>query len=222
MRISAKGANVALHPAQRLALILEPETAVVGRIKGGMRHEAEGTQAVVDRYDDDIAQACEIIQRIDVGGAADISSAVDPYDDRLAVLRDARRRHRDIEIQTILVVAGVGLSKSRYLRTGALILGRIERAGPTSLRHGRGKPEIPDRRQCKRDPLELPHALALDTPQRSRIGVHAQRIGRFRRPGRAYRKAREHEQRPHPAEQFRHRDLDSWVPGQPTLMASAI
>src|ERR1700686_1492847 len=173
MRISAKGADISLHPAQRLALILEPETAVVGWIKGGMRHEAECTQTVVDRYDDDIARACEIIQRIDVGGAADVSSAVDPYEHRLAVLHaarcGARRRHRDIQIQTILVVAGVGLAKSRYLRAGALILGCIERAGPTSLWYGRRKPEIPDRRQCERDPLELPHAFAWDTPQPPRI-----------------------------------------------------
>src|ERR1700722_11096964 len=180
MGITAECADIAFHPPQRLALVLEPEAAVVGRIKGGMCHEAECTQTVIDRYESDIARACEIIQRIDVGGAADVSSAVDPYDDRPAVLPiargGARRRHRDIQIQTILVIARVGLAKSRYLRAGALIRGRIKRAGPTSLWHGRRKPKIPERRQWKRDPLELPPAFALGPADRSRIGVHPQRI----------------------------------------------
>src|SRR5450631_858568 len=98
--IPTKCANIAFDPPQRLPLVLKTQTTVVRRIEGGVCHEPKRPKTIVDRYDDEIARSGEIVKGIDIGRTTDISSTVDPYNDRLTVLhaahRGVRRGYRDI------------------------------------------------------------------------------------------------------------------------------
>src|SRR5262249_39072090 len=109
--VTAKGGNIALHPAERLldvqdAIVAERMALIVQR---RMREEAQEAQAVVQR--DDYRGAPqgsprrELAPVVVVGGAVHIAAAVDPDQDRVPaalLVAVSHGRREDVEIKAVL------------------------------------------------------------------------------------------------------------------------
>ena len=140
-RVAAERRDVLLHPAQRLALVFERVAAVEVRAERRVRHEAERAEPVVRRDDDEVAFARQVIERIQLGAAADERAAIEPHQHRARLAR-RRGRHGHVEVQAIFVVARFGEAEAHDLRAGRPVFARIEFARPGRDGSGRFEAQI--------------------------------------------------------------------------------
>ena len=143
-------AMLSLHPSQRGLLIGQAVIAdIARRAERRMREEAQRTQPVVDRHDDDVAAARQPAGVVDVAAAVDEPAAVNPHQNRSRLARRRWRPH--IERQAVLaglafVDVAVDVLDASWAGTGG-----ITKPAPTGHRVRRLKAQRSHRRCGIRD-----------------------------------------------------------------------
>jgi hypothetical protein len=187
--IAAEVTDILLHPAERCLLV---EDAVVGEgvalgIYRRMRHESKQTQAVVDGDYDKVASCGKVGAVIGVACAVEVSSSVDPDEDRKQLVRRRMNvRAVDVEIQAVFV--GVRRTckraKGGYLQADVPELRCVPHTSPRYRWLRRFPAKIADRRGGIRNSPELRHAV-LDEALNGAIASIDESIARWvrLRPG---------------------------------------
>ncbi len=183
LRVAAEAGDVVVHPPQRRLLV--GQAVVAGFAIAAQRRmgqEAQRSQPVVDRDDDDVAPRGEPAGVVDVGAAVEEPAPVDPHHDRPSGGGRRAGRRPDVEVEAVLTG---GPSEVR-VEGGVLDaahpgLGGVAYSVP-GRRWLRGLPaQRADRRRGVRDAAEQPEIRADDAAYRSRGGLDHGRIGGRRR-----------------------------------------
>ena len=182
--VAAERGDVVADPAQRGLLVGQAVVADrAGRTERRVGQEAQRTQPVVDRDDDDVASGRQPARVIDVAAAVDEASAVDPHHHRALLVVLCARRSPDVERQAVFA--------------GRLAHPRFESGVLHALRPGLGGVQHPrpPRRRPRQLPSQRPH-------RRCRIRNALEHSGNPRRPCRGQIPSRCARRR-HPADRRR-------------------
>jgi|GEM_PF-5016889 len=166
IRVTTEGCDVALNPLQRCNHVAESDIGLEGmftRIEGREVDEAENTDTVVDRDDDNVTVLgqCGCVEKWLAGCSAEVRSAVNPDHHRFTRrIRTDRARRPHVEEQAVLVHRNVLTERNH--REPTLRLTRPElccvlNLGPRLWRNWRAKSQRTDRRCRVTNPLPTRH-----------------------------------------------------------------
>ena len=182
--IATEVGDAVVDPAQRRLLIGQAIVAdPAGRTERGMGKEAERTQPVVDRDDDDIALLRQPSGVVDVAAAIEEGTAVDPHHHRPRVARrHACRRRPYVEGQAVLAggPAEIGITRDVLDAAGTRV-GRITHPGPRGRRSRRLPSQRPHRGCRVRNAREQAVIRRDDAAHGAKGGLHQCRIAPPRR-----------------------------------------